>query len=107
RRGRAAHSAADYPAARAYYERSLAIRRELGYQEGISILLGLLGAVAVREGDLDRAHPLLRESLTVGLAVHGPWGLSMLLAGFAPLAAALGQPLPAVRPRAAAAPRRA
>ena len=53
--GMAAYIEADYPTARAYYERSLAIRRELGFQEGDGILLMLLGIVAVRQGDLGRS----------------------------------------------------
>jgi non-specific serine/threonine protein kinase len=95
--GLAAYIAADYPAAREYYARSLAIRRELGYQEGISILLHLMGVVALREGGLSTAHTLLREGLAAAQAVHGPHGMAMPLAAFAHLAAALGQPLQAVR----------
>jgi len=83
--------------ARAYYERSLAIRRELNYQEGIGVLLALLGMVALREGELRQAHARLQEALAVMRAVHGPWGLAPLLAGFARLAAALGQSIRAVR----------
>src|SRR6185437_15400580 len=103
--GLAAHITADYPTARDQYARSLAIRRELGYQEGISILLHLLGVVAVREGELGRAHALFREGLAAAQSVHGPWGMAMPLAGFAYLAAALGQPLRAARLGAAAAAR--
>ncbi|HLI25685.1 MAG TPA: LuxR C-terminal-related transcriptional regulator [Chloroflexota bacterium] len=95
--GIAAHIEGNYPMARAYYERSLAIRRELGYQEGIGVLLGLLGMVALREGELRRAHARLQEALTVMQTVVGPWGLAPLLASFARLAAALGQPIRAVR----------
>jgi predicted ATPase/DNA-binding NarL/FixJ family response regulator len=101
--GLVAHIAADYPTARDYYARSLAIRRELGYQEGISILLHLLGVVALRESDLGRAHTLLREGMAVAQAVQGPWGMAMPLASFSHLAAALGQPLRAVRLGAAVA----
>jgi non-specific serine/threonine protein kinase len=101
--GLAAHIAADHPAARDYYSRSLTIRRELGYEEGISILLHLLGVVAMREGELGRAHALLREGMVTARAVQGAWGLAMPLAGFSHLAAALGQPLRAVRLGASAA----
>jgi non-specific serine/threonine protein kinase len=95
--GLAAHIAADYPVARAYYARSLAIRRELGYQEGVGVVLALLGAVALREGELGQARALYREALAVMRAVFGPWGLAPLLAGFSRLAAAQGQSIRAVR----------
>ncbi len=95
--GIAAHIEGNYPQARAYYERSLAMRRELGYQEGIGILLALLGMVALREGEFRQAHARLQEALAVMQAVVGPWGLAPLLASLARLAAALGQPIRAVR----------
>ena len=95
--GIAAHIEGNYPMARAYYERSLAMRRELGYQEGIGILLALLGMVALREGEFLQAHARLREALAIMQAVAGPWGLAPLLASFASFAAALGQPIRAVR----------
>jgi non-specific serine/threonine protein kinase len=95
--GIAAHIEADYPTAQAYYARSLAMRRELGYQEGIGVLLGLLGWIALREGEFRQAHALLQEALAVFQSVVGPWGLCPLLASFSRLAAALGQPIRAVR----------
>ena len=61
------------------------------------MLLALLGVLALREGELRRAHDRLREALAVLRAVLGPWGLAPLLAGFSRLAAALGQARRAVR----------
>jgi hypothetical protein len=101
--GLAAYIAADYPTARAYYMLSLAIRRELGYQEGIGILLLLLGVVAVRLADFSQAHQLYREGVAVVRDVHGPWGLRMPLAGFAHIAALKAEPRRAVRFGSAAA----
>jgi len=95
--GIAAHIESNYPMARAHYERSLALRRELGYQEGVGVLLVLLGLVALREGELCQAHVRLKDALAVMQAVVGPWGLAPILAGFAHLAIALGQPIRAVR----------
>jgi hypothetical protein len=54
-------------------KRSLAIRNEIGYRYGIGMLILLLGFVAAREGDLDRAVTLYRDGLAVVKEVHGPW----------------------------------
>ena len=40
--------APSYPTARTFYGRSLAIRRQLDYREGIAILLNLTALVAER-----------------------------------------------------------
>jgi non-specific serine/threonine protein kinase len=74
----------------------------MGYQEGIGILLDLLGIVAVREGELGQAGARLKESLALIQEVHGPWSLAMPLAGLSYVAAALGQLQRAVRLGAAA-----
>ena len=48
----------EWAAARALYEQALAIYRQAGDQEGVSVALGNLGAVAWEEGDLaDGAAP--------------------------------------------------
>jgi DNA-binding NarL/FixJ family response regulator len=100
--GLAAYIAADDTTARAHYERSLTIRRELGFEEGIGILLSLLGLVAVRQGDLGQAHARYRETLITVHGLLGPWALCMPLAGLSRIAAAWEQPLRAVRLGAAA-----
>jgi predicted ATPase/DNA-binding XRE family transcriptional regulator len=46
----------DYPAARAWYERSLAMRRDLGDRSGIADSLDALGVVTFDEGDSRRAR---------------------------------------------------
>ena len=73
------------------------MRRKLDYQEGIGVLLSLLGMVAVREGDLSQAHARFREALGVMQAVVGPWGLAPILAGFSRLAVATGESVRGVR----------
>jgi len=55
----------DYPAARALYEESLAIRRELGDRSGIAGSLGNLGNVAVNQGDHSAARALQEQSLAI------------------------------------------
>ena len=67
------------------------------------MLILLLGFVAAREGDLDRAVTLYRDGLAVVKAVHGPWSLGMPLAGLAHVSAVRGQPERAVRLGGAAA----
>ncbi len=101
--GLAAYLAGDDATARTHYERSLAIRRPLGFQEGIAVVLALLGLVALREGNLTEAQGLFREGLAIWRTLAGAWGSAMILAGLSRTAAALGQPLRAVRLGAAAA----
>jgi non-specific serine/threonine protein kinase len=55
----------DYPVARALYEESLAIRRELGDRSGIAGSLGNLGNVAVNQGDRPAARALQEQSLAI------------------------------------------
>ncbi len=55
----------DAPAARGYYEASLALRRHLGDRWGIAASLNNLGLLALSEGNLDVAHGLLEESLAI------------------------------------------
>ena len=60
-----AHYQADYPAARARLEESLAIKRQLGDRKGIAGSLDNLGNVAVYEGDYPAARLLHEESLAI------------------------------------------
>jgi predicted ATPase/class 3 adenylate cyclase/Tfp pilus assembly protein PilF len=55
----------DYGMARALYEESLAIRRELGDHEGIAGSLNHLGSIAVSQGDYSTARTLFEESLAI------------------------------------------
>src|SRR5439155_1748481 len=51
--------------AKAFYRQNLALHRELGRMDTVSVELGNLGAVAVLEGNLSEAEPLIRESLEI------------------------------------------
>src|SRR5207237_1106428 len=53
------------PARKAFYRQNLALHRELGRMDTVSVELGNLGAVAVLEGNLSEAEPLIRESLEI------------------------------------------
>jgi predicted ATPase/DNA-binding winged helix-turn-helix (wHTH) protein len=55
----------DYPAAKAFCEESLAIRRELGDRSGVAGSLGNLGNVAVNQGDHSTARALQEQSLEI------------------------------------------
>jgi predicted ATPase/DNA-binding CsgD family transcriptional regulator len=100
--GLAAHIGADYETAGEYYARSLEIRREIGYPMGILMLQQLIGDIAFRAGDVIEAYQRWRESLVV-LRELGHRGIANSLAAFASLAAALDQPVRAVRLAAATA----
>ena len=60
----------DLDAVQAYFEESLAIRRELGDSWGISQSLMNLGSLAAERGDFERSKTLTEE----GLAVARAWG---------------------------------
>ena len=55
----------DYPAAREWYEESLALRREVGDKRGTANLLNNLGVLARFEGDLATARARYEESLAL------------------------------------------
>jgi predicted ATPase/class 3 adenylate cyclase len=63
--GALAHHQGDFEGARALYEESLAIFRQLGYQLGISELLNNLGILARYQGDYEGARVLYEESLAI------------------------------------------
>src|SRR5262249_52335651 len=55
----------DHVAARALFEESLAIYRELGRKDGMARSLGFLGLVANSEGEYGAARASLKESLAL------------------------------------------
>jgi predicted ATPase/class 3 adenylate cyclase/Tfp pilus assembly protein PilF len=61
--GRLADREGDHPAARAYYDESLALRRELGDKKGIAETLRNIGILASNEGDYPTAHLMYEQSL--------------------------------------------
>lgn len=63
--GGLAKQQSDLPSARAFYEDSLTIQRELGDQRGIAHSLRNLGTLALSEGDYPSARALYEESLAI------------------------------------------
>jgi predicted ATPase/transcriptional regulator with XRE-family HTH domain len=72
------HSSGRYSEARAYYEKSVELFRELGAVDFISDPLGRLGQLALQEGRLQDAHDLTMESIAAARAIgldvfYGTW----------------------------------
>jgi predicted ATPase/DNA-binding SARP family transcriptional activator len=63
--GELAYGQGEYGAARALFEESLAIKRELGDKQGITWSLCWLGIAARDQGDYGAARALLEESLAI------------------------------------------
>jgi predicted ATPase len=85
-RARALHSAGnladtqgDYDAARAYYEESLTIYRELGDRRGAARPLNGLGLVSFGQGDFVTAQSFLEESLAIKRELADPSSISIAL----------------------------
>jgi tetratricopeptide (TPR) repeat protein len=79
----------DYPAARALYEESLAIRRELGDRFGIAGSLNDLGDVVCKQGDYPAAGALYEESLAINRELGDRSGIPYSLEGLAAVVASL------------------
>jgi predicted ATPase/DNA-binding SARP family transcriptional activator/tetratricopeptide (TPR) repeat protein len=77
--GALASQQGDYPAARRFYEQSLALRRELGDQQGMAALLNNLGLLLGDEGNYLAARALHEESLALRRALHDRPGLASSL----------------------------
>jgi tetratricopeptide (TPR) repeat protein len=69
----------DYPAARALYEESLAISRELGDRSGIASSLNNLGNAALNQRDYPAARALLEESLAIHRELGDRYGIATSL----------------------------
>jgi len=85
-----AHEQGEYAQARAWYERSLALRRALGDQRGIAASLNSLGVVALDEGDYDRARSLYEESLALKRQLGDRRGIAYSLGNLGLVASAQG-----------------
>jgi predicted ATPase/DNA-binding winged helix-turn-helix (wHTH) protein len=81
----------DYPAARAYYQRSADLFRALGDAWGLAVPLGKLGLVLCRLGHWDEAARYLKESLYVQREVGERWYLSLSVEGLAQWLTAQGR----------------
>jgi len=100
--GNLAYRQGDYATARALYEESLAIRRELGDKNGIADSLSNLGEMAKEQGDYAAARALYEESLAIRRELGDKYGIAYTLEAIAELAAAQGQSEPAAKLWAAA-----
>jgi hypothetical protein len=69
----------DFASAARLFEESLALRRELGDQDGTASCLNDLAVLALDEADYTRARPLLEESMSICRAADNPYGLSFVL----------------------------
>jgi predicted ATPase/class 3 adenylate cyclase len=62
-------------AARDAHEEALALRREIGDLEGVGASLNNLAWIAIRSGDVERAEPLARETVTLAEARGDQWAI--------------------------------
>ena len=76
----------DYVAARDFYERCLAIRRQLGDRRGIGVVLNNQGLLAYEQGDYRAARTLHEESLAIDREQGDRWGVAVSLIHLASLA---------------------
>jgi predicted ATPase len=76
----------DYSGARALFEESLTIRRELGNSADLLSPLSSLGAVAMQQGHYATAEAYFEEALTIQQAIDDPVGVAESLNSLANLA---------------------
>jgi len=76
----------DHPACRSFYERSLAISREIGDRQGVASTLQGLGAVAQIHGDYVSARSYYEQGLTVRREIGDKQGMATSLQGIATVA---------------------
>jgi predicted ATPase/class 3 adenylate cyclase len=88
--GALAYLQADYGAAKALHEESLAIRRQLGDQRGIATSLSNLGVLACDLVDFASARALFEESLAILRQLDDAWGIAIALGNLGRAANELG-----------------
>jgi hypothetical protein len=76
---------------------ALAVLREAGFASGVAMTLGNLGEVQLAQGRVAEAAETISESLARRYALHDRFGLPQQLEGLGRVAAARGDPAPAVR----------
>jgi DNA-binding CsgD family transcriptional regulator len=91
-----ADAVGDHATAVGRAEEALALFQALGYSAGVAMALGALARIALARGDDRRAALAYREGLRLWTGVGERWQIVRLLTGVAALAAATGQPEPAV-----------
>ena len=77
--GYLAYNQSDYEAARAAYEESLRIQRQLGNRQGVATMLDNLGNVAYEQGDYGGARSLYEESLALARQLGNQQGIASCL----------------------------
>jgi len=87
----------DRARARRLAERSLALGREIGAREAVSVALPTLATIARADGDYELAGELFGEGLLFSAEVGDGTNVAYYLEGLATLAAAEGRPERAVR----------
>ncbi len=80
----------DYSAARAYYEQSLEVRREVGDRLGIAASLNNLGIMAREQGDYAAARTHLEQSLEIQREIGARQDISRSLGNLGNVASDLG-----------------
>ena len=96
-RGEHSRLLGDLPSAREAYEESLRVAREIGDGLRESLLLINLGFIALRQNDPEGARAMLKDSLTLSLAIGHTAYTADKLSALAGAEAALGQPVRAAR----------
>jgi DNA-binding CsgD family transcriptional regulator/tetratricopeptide (TPR) repeat protein len=86
-----------YTEALAAYERSAALFREVGAQQALASALLNLGHACLHLGDVERAHRLFFESMTIQQPLQNVTGISECLTGFAAIAIVQGMPAAGMR----------
>ena len=86
----------DYSAAAEFYERSLALRRELNDRGGVGAVLNNQGLLAYEQGDYRAARALHEESLAIDRELGDRWGVAVSLIHLGSLAMMQGD-YPAAR----------
>jgi len=89
--GRIAFQQGDFGTARAWFEQSVSLRRQLGDKNLMAHSLHAVGLVARAQHDFATARQDFTEALTLFREVGNNQSVGLCLAGFAGLAAAQGQ----------------
>jgi non-specific serine/threonine protein kinase len=87
----------DYERAQSLYEQAVTYLRELNEKNILAYSIRRLGQLALLHADYEKAIAFNKESLSLNLQVGEQRGVVACLAGFAGIAAARGQSVPAVR----------
>ena len=72
----------DLEAAQSFFEESLALRRELGNEEGIAHLLNNLAIIAMYRGQIEESRALHRQALALCRELGNRWLTAVSLSNF-------------------------